>query len=290
MLLMNRILAPVDFSAPSAGATRYARSLAMHLGCELTLVHVLELTAFEYSPIQATPERLDELMEERTRTAQGELERFPERESGSPKTHRLILKGDTAEQILVCAQSAKADLIVMPTHGYDPIRRFLLGSVASKVLHGANVPVITGAHFEENTNLSVQPRHIVCGLDLGPCSARVLKWATQLAHAFAAQLTVVHATPDLGESAGDSIHPDWLVQMNSRVQEQVAHLQHAATDKAQVLVATGDPHKALSNAVQRLNADLLVIGRGASAAGPFGRLRAHAYAIIRSSPCPVVSV
>jgi hypothetical protein len=38
-----------------------------------------------------------------------------------------------------------------------------------------------------------------------------------------------------------------------------------------------------------LPADLLVIGRG-SAAGMFGRLRTNAYAIIRQSPCPVVSV
>jgi len=290
MSSMNRILAPVDFSPSSAGATRYARSLAMHLGCELTLVHVLEITQFEFSPIQVTPERLDELMEERTRTAQGELERFPDRESGGPKTHRLILKGDPAEQILACAQSEKADLIVMPTHGYDPIRRFLLGSVASKVLHGANVPVMTGTHFEESANLVVRPRHIACGLDLGPSSARVLELAARMAQAFAAQLTVVHATADHGESAGDLMHPDWLVQMNNRVGEQVAQLQRAAMEKAKVLVATGDPHKALRDSVQRLNADLLVIGRGASAAGPFGRLRAHAYAIIRSSPCPVVSV
>jgi len=40
---------------------------------------------------------------------------------------------------------------------------------------------------------------------------------------------------------------------------------------------------------ERVQADLLVIGRG-SAAGIFGRLRTNAYAIIRQSPCPVVSV
>jgi nucleotide-binding universal stress UspA family protein len=44
-----------------------------------------------------------------------------------------------------------------------------------------------------------------------------------------------------------------------------------------------------SRAAQAHNADLLVIGRG-SAAGLFGRLRTNAYAIIRQSPCPVVSV
>jgi len=40
---------------------------------------------------------------------------------------------------------------------------------------------------------------------------------------------------------------------------------------------------------KRLPAELLVIGRG-SAAGVFGRLRTNAYAIIRESPCAVVSV
>jgi len=38
-----------------------------------------------------------------------------------------------------------------------------------------------------------------------------------------------------------------------------------------------------------LPADLLVIGRG-SASGVFGRLRTNAYAIIRQSPCPVLSI
>jgi nucleotide-binding universal stress UspA family protein len=42
-------------------------------------------------------------------------------------------------------------------------------------------------------------------------------------------------------------------------------------------------------AAERLNADLLLVGHG-SAAGDSGRYRSHAYAIIRQSPCPVVSV
>jgi nucleotide-binding universal stress UspA family protein len=41
--------------------------------------------------------------------------------------------------------------------------------------------------------------------------------------------------------------------------------------------------------VHRLEADLVVIGRGASS-GMLGRLRTNAYSIIRQSPCPVVSV
>jgi len=52
---------------------------------------------------------------------------------------------------------------------------------------------------------------------------------------------------------------------------------------------SGEPAQVIAEAAQRLNADVLVIGRG-SAAGALGRLRANAYSIIRQSPCPVVSV
>ncbi len=37
----------------------------------------------------------------------------------------------------------------MPTHGYGPFRRFILGSVTAKVLHDADCPVWTGVHLEE---------------------------------------------------------------------------------------------------------------------------------------------
>ena len=289
MSSIAKILAPVDFSPPSEGAVRLAQALIAPLGCNLTLLHVLEPTEFQYSPIQIPPERLDELLTGASRKAREQLERFPENETGCPNTHRMVLKGDPAEQILLCAHSDAFDLIVMPTHGYDPIRRFLLGSVTSKVLYGADVPVLTGVHFEKYTTGAFRPRHIVCGLDCGPHSARVLEWATELAESLGAELTVVHSTPEIGGSTGDLHHPDWQVQAHQRLREQIATLQSKADKKAEVVIASGEPHKALRDAVLRLNADLLVIGRG-SAEGPWGRLRAHAYAIIRASPCPVVSV
>jgi nucleotide-binding universal stress UspA family protein len=51
----------------------------------------------------------------------------------------------------------------------------------------------------------------------------------------------------------------------------------------------GEPAKTVARVAAELNADLLVIGRGAEP-GILGRLEADAYSIIRQSPCPVVSV
>ncbi len=50
---------------------------------------------------------------------------------------------------------------------------------------------------------------------------------------------------------------------------------------------SGDVSKAVRTAAGRLNADLVVIGRGAA---DNARLRTHAFGIIRESPCSVVSV
>lgn len=58
---------------------------------------------------------------------------------------------------------------------------------------------------------------------------------------------------------------------------------------ARIIVVGGDPAKAVSEIARTEEANQLVIARGAVMEG-LGRLRTHAYGIIRSSPCPVVSV
>jgi nucleotide-binding universal stress UspA family protein len=66
-------------------------------------------------------------------------------------------------------------------------------------------------------------------------------------------------------------------------------LQGFVGAEADLEIEAGEPASIICAAAERLKADVLVIGRG-SAAGVFGRLRTNAYAIIRQSPCPVVSV
>jgi nucleotide-binding universal stress UspA family protein len=165
----------------------------------------------------------------------------------------------------------------MPTHGYGRFRRFILGSNTAKVLHDADCPVWTGVHMEDASAMpSIAIRNILCAVDLGPQSSRALAWAAGLAREFDARLTLLHAMPcgpDVGLSAG----------------EELRMLQGTAGAKADVLLESGEPAKAICDAAGRLRADVLVIGRG-SAAGVYGRLRTNAYSIIRQSPCPVVSV
>jgi nucleotide-binding universal stress UspA family protein len=77
--------------------------------------------------------------------------------------------------------------------------------------------------------------------------------------------------------------------MSKSAKEEIARLQQELGVSAEVHVTIGDVPATAADTAERLKADLLVIGRGHHA-GVLGRLRTHAYAIIRESPCAVVSV
>jgi len=63
------------------------------------------------------------------------------------------------------AQEEGTDLIVLPTHGYGGVRRFILGSITAKVLHDADCPVLTGTHIAETAeNQPLFFPNIVCAV------------------------------------------------------------------------------------------------------------------------------
>jgi nucleotide-binding universal stress UspA family protein len=278
---LSRIVLPVDFSERSTGAARYAHSLATHFGCDLILLHVISPLQFEYGSMDISGYMLAELYQNRAAQAGQELASFLRDELAGPRVERLVLEGDTARRIVELAHEQPA-LIVMPTHGYGPFRRFILGSNTAKVLHDADCPVWTGVHIEDAPPGSVPPRHILCAVDLGPHSGKTLAWAAWVARQFGARLTLLHVTSAAPDAGGT---PD----LRDAAREELVRLQRAVDVEAKVTVEPGDPSLAICAAAARLPADVLVIGRG-SAAGVFGRLRTNAYAVIRQSPCPVVSV
>ncbi|MEX2262764.1 MAG: universal stress protein [Bryobacteraceae bacterium] len=283
MPVIGKILAPVDFSEPSRFAAVYAAALARDARAELILLHALPSLDSEFSFLPHAEGRLKELSSQRAANVRRKTERFLVGDLEGLTVRRVVAEGDPAEQIVQYAYAQKVSLIVIPTRGYGPVRRFLLGSVASKVLHDADCPVLTGVHMGDPKALAsaVPVKHILCAVDLGPQTEHVLEWASGMATTFSARITVVHAVPPL--------EPQWREPlMATAMQDLTGHVERFAAG-ADLLVDAGDPQKVVAAAAARLEANLVAIGRGVDN-GIIGRLRAHAYAIIRDSPCPVVSV
>ena len=73
-----------------------------------------------------------------------EVERFLEGSTlPRERIHVRVTRGIADEQIVHSAQEHAADLIVMGTHGWSGVVRWMLGSVAHGVIQTAPCPVLT---------------------------------------------------------------------------------------------------------------------------------------------------
>ncbi|MFB3778901.1 MAG: universal stress protein [Bryobacteraceae bacterium] len=287
---LARILLPVDFSGRCRGGARYLEALASLFHSEVTLLHVLPPPHYEFGAMEPGGAALTELYAARAAQVKRELESHLAVELAGLSVQRVLLEGDPARKIIEYAAAQGVDLILMPTHGYGPFRRFILGSVTAKILHDADCPVMTGVHLEEAPPIeSISFRRILVAVDLGPQSARALDWASWLASATGAALSLLHVMPSLEGFSGEYHDPDWREKQAAEARGRIDALVEKSGCAPEIVIQHGDPPGVICDAARRLSTDLLVIGRG-SAAGMFGRLRTNAYAIIRQSPCPVVSV
>src|SRR5690349_626839 len=288
--MLSKILVPVEFSGMCQGAARYAEALAAFFNAEMTLAHVVMPVIAYGSPEALAYSTVGELAAERRTLAKTHLEMFlADGLEGIPRI-RVVLEGDPATRIVEYAYKGNFDLIVMPTHGYGPFRRFLLGSVTAKVLHDAGCPVWTGPHMEGAPDYPrISFRRVLCAIDLGPHSASVLDWAAKFAREYGADLDIVHAIPTSTVSVGGFyFDPEWRVQVENEARDRIAYLRQDLGIKGEVRVETGEVATAVRAVAEDSHADLVVVGR--THGGVLGRLRANAYAIIRDSPCPVTAV
>lgn len=140
-MTIRSILCPVDFSATSEDALRYAVSLAATLGAgELHVLHV-------HQPVMAAfPDGmvLPDIVGEARRHAARELEDICKRYSAHDVNVIPHLDEGVPYQVIVArARTLGADLIVLGTHGRGGLTHFVLGSVAERVVRASDVPVCT---------------------------------------------------------------------------------------------------------------------------------------------------
>lgn len=281
MPLIRRILFPVDFSDSSVSVARHVEFMAGLFQAEIMLLHVVGMGEGGLT-----------LAEERLPQRQAQLDAFLADELKYFTTERVCVTGDDpAPEIAAAAQRWQPDLVMMPTRGPGIFRQLLLGSVTAKILNDLDCPVWTSVHSE--TVLPLEKIHchrILCALDLGDRSQNVLEWAAELAAESGAQLGIVHATPELSAAyAGWALEQEFADSVSEQAAERVQKLQAAAGTNTRVFISGGDSAKVIAGAAADSGADLLVIGRH-DATGLAGYLRQNAYAILRDSPCPVISI
>ena len=136
---MQKILVAHDGSKSSDKALKKAVELAINFNASLTVHAVIpELYLTELSDVDRN--RIFEALSRETAEAMEKIRKSLSGKSMEVKT--LIRQGDPAEKILETAQKMKVDMIVTGSHGRHGTKKFLLGSVSSKIVDYSKCPVL----------------------------------------------------------------------------------------------------------------------------------------------------
>lgn len=267
----------------------FVHALATKFGARVTVIGVVP-PAFDHVPDEMGGPALHagELAEDWKRALQYRLDRAPLDALAGLDVTRVADSGDPAIRIAEFVRAHKVDLVMMPTHGLGVFRSVLIGSVTSKVLHDVTCPVWTAAHTETHT-APVLPRTILCAVDGTSAGIALMRYAAGFSEGVGAALTLVHVVESVSDALELASERRLQQRADTAARDTLAAAAAAAGINAPLRVLDGDIASMTGEEAVRINADLVIIGRG-TIAKPFGRLRTHAFGIVQGSRCPVLSV
>jgi len=290
---IKRILAPVDFSKSSLAALRYARSLAKFHHARLEVLHVVE--ALTYAPIIDSSVDLAGLRQAQERAAAKQLAKV----ASELRRHRIrgtttLTVGAAASTIVDRARKSSTDLIVMATEGRGFVK-FLLGSVAERVVRSAPCPVLTlraGTRPPAN-----KLRRILVATDFTAASSLAVDYAVELTRSTNAELIVLNVVEPVA-LAGDAYGFSASAAMQNEVERAskeslarlVEQLQKKKGFRCRSVLGAGRAAMAIIDTATKIAADVVVVGTHGHGGLDHFLLGSVAARVVGTSPRPVLSV
>lgn len=142
--MFKHLLIPLDTSRFAEAALPYAQTLAENFDAKLTLICVLQHPLYLGDEFTSTMELEAAAYESTLADARQYFKGVATtlHKQGYDVDYAIVEGRQAADEILKTADSIAADAIVMSTHGRSGLGRWLLGSVADKILRQAHIPVL----------------------------------------------------------------------------------------------------------------------------------------------------
>ncbi len=190
--MYEKILVPLDGSELAEVALPYAEEMAGKLGSEVTLLHVCESAEAQYHHMHQL------YIQKMVASTKRGAKKYSEKPDDKAITVRSsILSGHPAEQIVDFAEKQHIDLIVIATHGWSGIRRWVLGSVADKVVRATKRPValIRAKGVHHHTFAEGTLKKTLIPLDGSKEGEAVIPYVEELASRLKGEVVLLHVVP-----------------------------------------------------------------------------------------------
>jgi nucleotide-binding universal stress UspA family protein len=210
--MYSKILVALDGARLAEGILPHVRWLAPAFRSRLEFVHVI-------APSQSA--------------ADSQLLKYLEKTAASfadiGVTRCTVDRGNPAEQIIALAAAESDTLIAMATHGYSAARRWLLGSVAEKVLRAAQNDLLVVRPAEDKIAGSAEFETLIVPLDGSPLAEQALPAAAEIARQFNLAVIVVRVTKHFYTAPPEAYLP--LFGANYPNLKQLRDEDHAEANK-----------------------------------------------------------
>jgi nucleotide-binding universal stress UspA family protein len=191
--MYSRMLIPLDGSKLAEQVLPYARYLAKALSLPVELLEVVDPDALELLVNHDQGRYLDTLLADKRTSSAHYLETMAR--SFEPVRVTCAVENGKAEEVIIDKAAADKDtLIVMATHGRSGIQRWMLGSIADKVLHGStNHLFLVRAAEQAKTDGESPLKKVIVPLDGSPLAETVLPHVLDLGKKMQLEVILVRA-------------------------------------------------------------------------------------------------
>lgn len=268
------ILVPLDGSHLAERVLPYADAVARATGATLTL-----MTAVENNQ-EGVSARLPELRERLEHGARDQATQYLERSAALLRAwgrtvSTLITSGRPAEEILDAAERLDAALIAMATHGRGGLQRWLVGSVADKVMRLSRRPTLLVRPTTDQGPLQpLSLSRLMVPLDGSPLAEQALPPAVEVARGAGGRLLLVRVEPWVATTLAATGEAAALVNVAELEAVVAREAEQYLTDvrsrlpselTVETVVLRGSPAQELITYAEREQVDLTVMsthGRG----------------------------
>jgi nucleotide-binding universal stress UspA family protein len=147
--MYHKILVPLDGSRVAESALPHAVNLAATNKAEVVLMGVTvppQVFVVDDEDVELAREVQQDIKQAKAADTE-RMRSYLTRQVGKLKSENVnacsvVTEGSAANSIVDFARDNGVDVIVMSTHGRSGVQRWLLGSVADRVVHAATVPVM----------------------------------------------------------------------------------------------------------------------------------------------------
>jgi nucleotide-binding universal stress UspA family protein len=205
-----------------------------------------------------------------------------------------VTLGVPSEAILAYAAEAGVDLVVIGTHGRTGVRRFIIGSVAEKVVRRADVPILT-VRVSDAAPAWPPIDRVLVPTDGSEASLAALPYALDVAERFDAAVDGLYVVDERTKSSfynvGTALE-DVVGGMEAAAEAATQRIESAAADRGVAVSTTvieGLPSRAICTHAEESGADLIVMSTHGRTGLAHYLLGSVTERVVRNATVPVLT-